>query len=384
MDSHARSKFREQKILVMLSAINQLMYHQIFDLYFYNSPANAYHHMTSLKDTRLDPRKTFEWPKHLRTPSELVDAVRLETKLRIIRSPLCSKLVLQFIGGWSYILANVLNRSYIYNWDVFNQELRRIEQIYVERNCSRRNNRESKYNIKRGPLITLSNHISCIDDPILWGALLPFNYYFTKTDSVRWSAAAIDICFSKPWHSTFFAFGKTFPIIRGIGLEQPAMEFASALLRHNEWLHLFPEGRVMRDHNQQIISNLDRGYIFKWGIAKLLLDHFKSPTRNLTCSDTNSEMRILPLYHIGMDKILPIGRPYIPRIGKKMTIYIRPSAISMDSRLLNSILSTRTLSPQVSKSRSSDEIMRIKLTNYLEEETEKLIEPATRLHENNK
>ena len=332
--------------------------------------------MTPLKGGNINAIKALKWPQHLRSPNELVQALKLETKLRIIRSPLCSKLVLQFIGGWAHILAHVLNKTHVHNWNVFNQELRLIEGLQADEHTHGQDGHQDKSRRKiRAPLITLSNHISCIDDPVLWGALLPFSYYYFKTDSVRWSAAAVDICFSKPWHSTFFALGKTFPIIRGVGLEQPAMDYASALLRHNEWLHLFPEGRVMRDQDQKMISNRDRGYIFKWGAAKLILDHFKHPGHSI-----GSEIRILPFYHLGMDKILPIGRPYLPRFGHKMTIYIRSSPINFDSKLLDTILKTRTLSAQVGKSRSNDELMRIKVTNFLEEEMEKLIEPATLLH----
>ena len=333
--------------------------------------------MKSSKEGDCHSLKSIEWPRQLKTPRELAHALSKRARLEIVNSPLCSRLVLQFIGGFSYILANFLNKSSIHNWNVFKEELSRIESIKYPKESQTSSGSLNQEEVKpRGPLITLSNHISCIDDPIVWGALLPFSYYFTKTDSVRWSAAAVDICFSKPWHSTFFALGRSFPIRRGVGLEQPAMDYALALLEHNEWLHLFPEGRVMRDENQQVLSNIERGYIFKWGIAKLILDYFE----RANYVDENSEIRVLPFYHLGLDKILPIGRPYIPRFGKKMTIYIRSSAIRLTRRSLQEILINRNLHMRKNKSKSNDEIRRIKLTNYLEEELEKLREPATLLH----
>uniref|UniRef100_A0A6G1SB87 Tafazzin family protein n=1 Tax=Aceria tosichella TaxID=561515 RepID=A0A6G1SB87_9ACAR len=352
--------------------------------------------MTSFKNSDLGAKAAAltSWPKHLRTPTELIRALRDRTRLKVIRSPLCSKLVLQFVGSWAYLLAHVLNKSRVYNHEVFNRELRKLEEYHDAKHLDGAAPRtrtivqqdetksyptavDNKYPTPK-PLITLSNHISCIDDPVLWAVLLPFNYYFTKTDTVRWSAAAVDICFSKPWHSAFFSLGKTFPIIRGVGLNQPAMEFALALLRHHQWLHLFPEGRVMRNEKQEVISNLDRGYIFKWGISKLILDYFKEAASE---ARHDSEIRILPFYHLGMDKVQPIGWPYIPRINKHITVYVRPSVIEMNSNLLANILKTRTLSMTTAKSRSNDEITRIKLTNYLEEELEKLIEPARIAHE---
>lgn len=344
--------------------------------------------MTSIKNTNLYAKKILQWPRHLRTPAELIHALSHKTKLSIIRSPICSKIILQIVGSWAYLMANVFNKTQVFNIETFNQELRRLENQNETnllklpdsekiKNQQHQNDAQDVSFTPKAPLITFSNHISCIDDPVLWGALLPFNYYSVKTDSVRWSAAAIDICFSKPWHSTFFSLGKTFPIIRGVGVDQPAMEFACALLKHHQWLHLFPEGKVMRDDNQQKISNLDRGYIFKWGISKLILDYFKKASNS---GNPDSQLRILPLYHLGLDDILPIGWPYIPRFNKLITIFLRHSVIEMDSKLLNHILKTRTLSSSQIKSRSDDEIDRIKLTNYLEEEMEKLVEPATRLH----
>lgn len=338
--------------------------------------------MTSLKSTSFEGSKTLKWPQQLSTPGELMHALGNKTRLHLVKSPICSKIILQIVGSWAYLVANIFNKSQIFNIDVFNQELKQIEdhqtalQLLDTKSTARLNSISKKI---RAPLITFSNHISCIDDPILWASLLPYSYYSTNTNSVRWSPAALEICFSKPWHSTFFSLGRTFPIIRGQGLNQPAMDFALGLLKYNQWLHLFPEGRVMRDDKQCKITNQDRGYIFKWGISKLILDYFKSSSEDHQVSEKKT-IKILPFYHLGLDKILPIGRPYIPRIGKRITIFMRPSVIEMNSRLLDQILENRQLSQQVIKSRSADEIIRIKLTNYLEEELEKLVEPASRLH----
>lgn len=58
------------------------------------------------------------------------------------------------------------------------------------------------------PLVTVSNHYSCFDDPGLWGTL-PIRLV-CNTFSIRWSMAAHDICFTNRWHSMFFMFGKSF------------------------------------------------------------------------------------------------------------------------------------------------------------------------------
>lgn len=326
------------------------------------SPANSRQHLGPV-----------EWPRQLITPAELAQELKAIARLRIVKAPLASKLILQFIGSWSYFLAHTLNKSKISNHQVLKEEVKRIE-LQVKPQSDVRASEDTKS--ESAPLLTISNHISCIDDPVLWASLLPLTYYSTNTDSVRWAAAAFEICFSKAWHSTFFSLGKTFPIIRGAGFNQPGFHFASYILKHNLWLHMFPEGRVMRDDNQQVISNKDRGYIFKWGVAKLILDHLKST------SNENSErnIRILPFYHLGMDQVLPIGWPYLPRIRKQITIFISPKVIQLNTKLLDQILAARQLYNPAHRTKSEDEIKRIKLTNFLEEEMEKLIEPTEKLH----
>lgn len=303
-----------------------------------------------------------------------MQGLRQKTKLHLMKSPIYSKVILQIVGTWAYLLANVLNKSSIYNKDTLDAELRRIETQVGYPSC------DGHEHVEYCPLLTYSNHISCIDDPVLWGSLFPFTYYTTNTKAIRWSAAAVEICFSRPWHSSFFSLGKTFPIVRGIGMEQPGMEFAAAILRCNQWLHLFPEGRVMRDDRQQVISNKDRGYIFKWGVAKLILDYFNISQEITQQPDSERQLRILPFYHLGLDEVLPIGWPYIPRVGKQLTIFIKPTVIQMNSNSLRDILKDRSLPFSAVKSKSNDEISRIKVTNYLEEEMDRLIEPATKLH----
>lgn len=314
-----------------------------------------------------------EWPAQLQTPAQLMQCVRNKTKTCIVKSPVCSKLVLQLVGGLNHLLINVLNRTRVFNKEAFNHELRLIERNHYQTSQAGQPYSPTTAR-KSSPLLTYSNHISCIDDPVLWASVFPLSYYTTRTDAIRWSAAAVEICFSKPWHSTFFSLGKTFPIVRGIGLDQPAMKFSLALLNHNQWLHLFPEGRVMRDDKQQKLSNKDKGYTFKWGISKLILDYFNNSSDRL--------LRILPFYHLGMDEVLPVGRPYVPRVGKRITVYVKPTAIEMDSQLLKAILNRDNgrMGVKATKSLTCDSVKMIKLTQYLEEQMETLIEPANKLH----
>ena len=71
---------------------------------------------------------------------------------------------------------------------------------------------------KDTPLITVTNHHSCMDEPLIWGCLK--NKHLTNNSLMRWALAAHDICFSNKFHALFFAFGKSIPIVRGDGPNQ--------------------------------------------------------------------------------------------------------------------------------------------------------------------
>lgn len=66
---------------------------------------------------------------------------------------------------------------------------------------------------KRG-LITVSNHISVLDDPVIWGALpLSFAAFYGGMNH-RWSFASHDLCFNNTPLSHFFTLGQCFPTHR--------------------------------------------------------------------------------------------------------------------------------------------------------------------------
>ncbi|XP_030560552.1 tafazzin homolog isoform X1 [Drosophila novamexicana] len=148
------------------------------------------------------------------------------------------------------------------------------------------------------PLVTVSNHYSCFDDPGIWGTL-PIRYV-CNTFRIRWSMAAHDICFTKKMHAMFFMYGKCIPVVRGHGVYQEAINLCIEKCALGHWVHVFPEGKV----------NMEKEDLrLKWGVGRIIYESPRIPI-------------IVPMWHEGMDSVLPNVEPYKLHWGKKVTINI--------------------------------------------------------------
>ncbi|XP_050352674.1 tafazzin [Nymphalis io] len=233
-----------------------------------------------------------------------------------------SSITVAVVGLFSKLIVEFLNKTTVYNREALLRAVQRPPDV---------------------PLLTVSNHHSCFDDPGLWGVLDTGT--LLRGARMRWSLAAHDICFTNALHSAFFALGKCVPVVRGAGVYQPAMDFCVERLERGEWVHIFPEGRV----------NVEKERIrFKWGVGRLVAD---SAARG--CAPV-----VLPVWHEGMDRVLPNTEPY--RLRCRNRLYL---AVGEPIRL-------HALLDKLKSANASEEETRRVITERIQDELLKLREHA--------
>jgi monolysocardiolipin acyltransferase len=140
-------------------------------------------------------------------------------------------------------------------------------------------------------LLTYSNHVSLFDDPLLAANIVRGPY-----SKVRWVGADAINFFGNGFKAWLFTAGRSVPIMRGSGLDQPGMHFLSDRLKAGEWVHLLPEGGRTREDAAQMRDS------FKAGIGMLVAE---------------AKPLALPFYHYGMQNVLPVGAVR-PRSGNEV------------------------------------------------------------------
>ena len=137
-------------------------------------------------------------------------------------------------------------------------------------------------------LLTFSNHVSILDDPLLLSC-----FGLRARAELRWIAADALNFFGGPVRAWFSNAGKCVPIIRGAGVDQLGLDFLVSRLKARDWVHVFPEGGRTRSP-QALLKET-----FKSGVNRLVLE---------------ARPKLLGFYHYGMHELLPIGAR-IPRRG---------------------------------------------------------------------
>ncbi|RPB08890.1 hypothetical protein P167DRAFT_511486 [Morchella conica CCBAS932] len=180
---------------------------------------------------------------------------------------------------------------------------------------------KARRNERNAGLLTVSNHLSVLDDPLIWG-LLPCSYMFSPRD-LRYGLGSHDICFKNKALGSFFAAGQVLPTFRlhkdpRGGLFQPSISEAISLLDapQHHWMHIFPEGRVHQNPKHEM-------RYFRWGVSRLLLEPAIQPS-------------LVPMFITGFSDIMHESRGFprfLPRVGKGVTLHV--GEVVPDSRFLD-------------------------------------------------
>ncbi|KAI6189209.1 Tafazzin [Aphelenchoides besseyi] len=147
------------------------------------------------------------------------------------------------------------------------------------------------------PLITVSNHRCNADDPLIW-SMFTFPEFFRNISRFRYILAAHNICFTNPLYTTMFSLGRCIPCVRGEGIFQRGVNECIDVLSRNEWVHVFPEGKVTPEPIR-----------IKWGVSRMITEAARPPV-------------LLPIWLDGMADVLSSTKPYYLTYGNHVRIIV--------------------------------------------------------------
>lgn len=178
-------------------------------------------------------------------------------------------------------------------------------------------------NVKDNSVITIANHQSYIDDPIIWTPL--YNKMMNYND-FRYTIAARENFEGMKWPSIEDM--KLLLVNRrntnndktNSGLNQECFYRANEILiKDNGWIHIFPEGKIIQECGSLIGT-------FKPGVSHLLMT-CDNDLRKIMNDQLGAEFykysgdipMLIPVAHFGMHNILPIHQS--PNIGQNIHVF---------------------------------------------------------------
>ena len=146
------------------------------------------------------------------------------------------------------------------------------------------------------PFLFVCNHVTMLDDAFI-GPLVFTPRAFWNIRFIPYHTPEKKNFFRGPFFSFIMWASKCIPFTRGTGVFQPGMEKVIRILRRKCVIHIYPEGTRTRT------GEIGKGKI---GVGRVVRE---------------SGVKVIPCYHKGLDKVLPIGHK-IPKINKHIIIQV--------------------------------------------------------------
>lgn len=242
-----------------------------------------------------------------------------------------SSAVISLSGGVGQILIWKLNNTKILHYD-------RFQEVVVDR-------------AKGTPVLTASNHSAVTDDWFLCSTV--GQHRQALSGNMRYVLGAEEVMFWSPLVAEIMAAGRVLPTRRGHGVYQIVMDECLRLLGQGSWLHIYPQGAIMHNRDEE------RRVRLKWGIGRLVAE---CPGPVLP--------KILPMWHVGMDDIIPNKRPYRLSFGHRISLVVGKAMDFSD------------LVHEMRRQGSSAMRIRKVITDQLQERLKELREEAYEFHDN--
>ena len=168
----------------------------------------------------------------------------------------------------------------------------------------------------------MSNHVTLLDDLFL-GPIIFFPQSLRSYARIPYHAPEERNFYKVSIVSWFMKKTKCIPVVRGKGIYQEGVVRLIEALREGGVLHIFPEGTRTRSGEMGEP---------KAGIGRIVYE---------------SGALVVPMYHRGLDRVLPIGSG-APRIGKRIFVEIgEPLSFEEERKLPNTPDTWRIISKRI-------------------------------------
>ena len=172
------------------------------------------------------------------------------------------------------------------------------------------------------PFILMSNHLTLLDDLFL-GPLLFFPKTLKGYEYIPYHAPEENNFYKIPLISWFMRKAKSIPLIRGRGVNQEGVSRLISAVKNGGMLHIYPEGTRSRD------GEIGKP---KLGVGRIVCE---------------TGTPVLPVYHQGLERILPIGAKSIG-FGREIRIAIgEPLYFEKELKMNNNIRTWRAITDRI-------------------------------------